>query len=264
QKLIDAGAKVGPNPRELTCQVCHTPHGAAYDHLLVMGTTSNQLCVTCHEQMRPGMFREGGAAEHPLSPHVSAEQAAAVARLGTKLSPEGNLICLSCHKLHHGHGQRFMLADELTDGQMCLQCHEQRRELLGTPHDLRVSHPEERNRLGMTVADGGPCSACHLFHRFARETTPSPGDQAGQCTTCHQAGRCAGDKSLADVNHSSVRCTECHNPHEARFDKFLTARPETLCTTCHSDKALVAGGPHDAAQGKDRFCLSGDRAGDRC
>ncbi|MBL8880145.1 MAG: hypothetical protein JNG88_13585, partial [Phycisphaerales bacterium] len=255
--LVAAGAKVGPNPRELTCQVCHTPHGAKNDHLLVLGTSSNQLCVNCHDQIRPGMFRDGPHAEHPLTAQVNVEQARAVQELGTKLGPNDRLICLSCHKLHHGKGERFLLADDLTDGQMCLHCHSQRREMIGSAHDLREKFPNERNRLGLTAVEGGPCSSCHLFHRYARQPTPAPGDAAGHCTTCHSDGQCAENKKLGDVNHPSLFCTECHNPHEVRHEKFLKARPVDLCTSCHIDQSALVGGPHDATMSRGEWCRPG-------
>lgn len=263
-KLVAAGAKVGPNPRELTCQVCHTPHGAKNDHLLVLGTSTNQLCVTCHDQMRPGMFRDGSHAEHPLTAKLNEEQVRAVHDLGTKMGPEGQLVCLSCHKLHHGHGQRFMLAEDLAEGQMCLRCHSERREMVGTSHDLRTNFPQERNRLGLSPSEGGPCSSCHLFHRFARQTIPGPGDAAGQCLSCHSPGQCAQGKALPAVNHPSLRCTECHNPHNPRNGKFLAAPPAQLCSQCHSDKALLIGGPHDALGSPDKWCLAGAPAADPC
>jgi len=260
QALRDAGAKVGPNPRELTCQVCHTPHGTRFEHLLVMGASSNQLCLNCHDQMRPGMFREGAHTEHPLQPHANAEQAAAVERLGTRLGPEGQLICLSCHKLHHGRGERYMLADDLTDGRLCLQCHEDRRSLFGTPHDLRLKFPQEKNRLGMTAESAGPCSACHLFHRYARPPEPTPVDPIGLCVTCHQPGRCAESRTLGPLNHPQAKCTDCHNPHETTFGKFLAARPAQVCAKCHADHLSLAGGPHDVTVGAAPVTGRSDRA----
>ncbi|RIK63280.1 MAG: hypothetical protein DCC65_16295 [Planctomycetota bacterium] len=246
QALVAAGAKVGPNPRELTCQVCHTPHGSNNDHLLVMGTTSNQLCMTCHDQMRPGMFRDGSHTEHPLSPLVDARQAAAIDNLGTKVGPEGQLICLSCHKLHHGKGEHYLLAGDLTDGRFCLSCHAEKTQVLGTSHDLRVNFPEEKNRLGMTATSGGPCSSCHMFHRYARAPEPSTLDPGGgKCITCHQPGRCAGEKSLGPVNHPDTRCVECHDPHNPHHKPFLKDAPAALCAGCHKDQMLLAGGPHD-------------------
>ncbi len=262
--LVAAGAKVGPNPRELTCQVCHTPHGAKFDHLLVMETTSSQLCLTCHDQMRPGMFRPGGHMEHPLAPLVNPDQAAVIHELGTRLGPGGELVCLSCHKLHHGRGGRFLLADELSEGQMCLRCHTERQAMLGTSHDLRTNFPEERNRLGMTPADGGPCSACHLFHRYARAPAPGVGDDVGHCLSCHSDGACAEKKTLSGLDHPSPRCTTCHDPHETKAGHFLRESPAQLCTTCHAEQAAIAGGAHDSTSKSPAWCALTDRAGDRC
>ncbi len=245
KEILDAGGRTGPNPRELTCRVCHTPHGAAHDHLLVMGTETSQLCLACHEQMRPGMFRDG-AAEHPLSPSVNSVQAAAVRELGTKLGPENRLICLSCHQLHHGKGQRFMLAEELTEGRFCLRCHEDHRVVLDSPHDLRSSFPTERNRLGMTPETGGPCSACHLFHRYARAPEPSDVDPGGgKCITCHQTGRVASTKVLPPHNHRGAACAACHNPHQLGSGRFLPDTPGDACRQCHPAQARLAGGRHD-------------------
>lgn len=245
QSLIDAGAEVGPNPRELTCQVCHTPHGAKHEHLLVMGTSTNQLCIECHDQMRPGMFREG-AGEHPLSPPVNAQQLAAIRELGTAVGPGDRLVCLSCHKLHHGHGKRFMLAAPLTDGDMCLHCHQDRNAMIGTAHDLRSTFPNERNRLGMTVMEGGPCSACHLFHRYARLPSPTELDPVGNCVTCHQSGQCAERKQLGEFNHRGAACLDCHNPHDTQHGHFLRDEPHKVCATCHAEQAgALLGSPHD-------------------
>jgi predicted CXXCH cytochrome family protein len=264
QAILDAGGRTGPNPRELTCRVCHTPHGAAHEHLLVMGTESNQLCRTCHEELRPGMFREG-ASEHPLSPITTPDQAAAVHELGTKLGPEGCLICLSCHKLHHGKSKRFMLAEELDDGRFCLRCHEERRVLLGSPHDLRAAFPEEKNRLGMTPESGGPCSACHLFHRYARAPEASELDPGGgKCITCHQPARVAQEKVLPPFNHPKARCTGCHNPHNRGDGVFLAGRLVDVCSSCHPANADLLGGVHDITQSQAAWPSASVEAKDVC
>lgn len=265
QTLVDAGARIGPNPRELTCQVCHTPHGSSEDHLLVMGTGSNQLCLTCHEQMRPGMFRDGPHVEHPLSPAVNMEQAAAVRQMGTRLGDEGQLVCLSCHKLHHGKGERFMLADDLTDGRFCIRCHSEKTNVVGTSHDLRTNFPEEKNRLGMTPTSGGPCSACHMFHRYARAPEPSKLDPGGgKCITCHQEGRCAGSKSLGPVNHPGTHCVECHNPHDATHKPYMKGLAADVCANCHKDQNALVGGPHDYRTGQATWPEEAIAKDDRC
>ncbi len=248
RELIDAGARVGPNPRELTCQVCHTPHGSANDHLLVRGTDSNQLCLSCHDQLRPGMFRDGSHAEHPISPVVNAAQAAAIRDMGTKLGEGDKLLCLSCHKLHHGKGERFMLADDLVNGRFCIRCHQEKTSVLKTSHDLRDKFPDERNRLGMTPASGGPCSSCHMFHRYARPVEESTIDPGGKCITCHQQGRCAEGRVLGSVNHPGIKCVVCHDPHMSDHPAFLHKPPGQVCSTCHTQQSSVAGGPHDLSQ----------------
>jgi predicted CXXCH cytochrome family protein len=263
--LLKAGARVGPNLRELTCQVCHTPHGAPHEHLLVLGTESNQLCLACHDQIRPGMFREGGRSEHPLSPVVNAEQAAAVREMGTQLGPDQRLICLSCHRLHEAVGPRFLLADELTDGRMCLRCHENKRVVLGSPHDLRQNHPNVRDRLGMTAHSGGPCSACHLFHRYARAPEASPLDPGGgKCITCHQAGRPAEDKVLGDVNHTIIACTKCHDPHTEKYGPFLRNAAHVVCSSCHTEKSELAGGRHDVTRDPTAWPSAAEATHDEC
>lgn len=269
--LIAAGAKAAPNSREITCQVCHTPHGSSTDHLLVMGVTSNELCVTCHGMMRPGMFREGGHAEHPLSPVVNAEQKAAIERMGTRIGDGEKLICLSCHKLHHGKGERFMLAADLHNSEMCINCHSDKTSLFGTSHDLRLNFPAEKNRLGMTPETGGPCSSCHMFHRYARAPEPHPSDAIGQCTTCHQQGRCAQERSLPSHNHPGNSCVACHNPHETRFGCYLRGTPTDTCLSCHAEQGRMLGGAHDftalppvaarqAAESRIREALAGSTA----
>ncbi|HUN79988.1 MAG TPA: cytochrome c3 family protein [Phycisphaerae bacterium] len=263
QKLIDSGAKPGPNPRELTCTVCHTPHGSVNDHLLVLGTSSNQLCVTCHDQIRPGMFRDDQATTHPLRPVVNAEQKSAVETMGTKLGPEDRLICLSCHKLHHGKDV-FLLAQDLTDGKLCLGCHSAKQSVLATSHDLRERFPEEKNRLGMTPTSGGPCSACHLFHRYARPPEVSDVDPGGgKCISCHQEGRCAGTKTLGPVNHPTA-CVTCHDPHKNQPMHFLRAAPGELCVTCHSNYKSLDKGPHDYRTASVNWPQAAAKEEDRC
>lgn len=243
--LIEAGASVGPNPRELTCQVCHTPHGARHEHLLVKGTDSNQLCLNCHEPLRPAVFRDGGESDHPRNPPVNSAQLSAIHAMGTKAGDDQTLICLSCHKIHHAESNRFLLAKPLSDDQMCLQCHSERAQLIGTPHDLRTNFPEERNRLGMTPETGGACSSCHLFHHFARNPAPGPGDPKGYCLTCHQPGECGSGKLIGSINHPIETCSDCHDPHHNSKGGFVRAGPISLCVECHEDQATILTGAHD-------------------
>jgi predicted CXXCH cytochrome family protein len=245
--LLKAGARTGTERRELTCQTCHRAHGAVHQYLLVLDTTSNQLCMACHGQMRPGMFVDTGQTPHPLSPVVDARQAAAIQQMGTLLGPGEHLICLSCHELHRARGQQFLLAENLTNGVMCLRCHADRQTVIGTPHDLRTNFPDERDRLGLTAHTGGPCSACHLFHEYARTWEDSTSDPGGRCITCHEPGRIAQAAPLGTVNHPPTGCTNCHDPHAEAYRPFLKNVPHAVCTSCHEEQAHLTDGPHDVA-----------------
>jgi predicted CXXCH cytochrome family protein len=278
-ELIIAGAKPPPDNRTLTCQVCHMPHGSKQEHLLVMGTGSNQLCLTCHQELRPGMFRHDRPTDHPSNPLIQdPHQLDFIKKMGTAIGDQGRLICLSCHKVHHGKGRRFLLADDLAGGKFCINCHSNKASVTGSPHDLTVAAPDERNRLGMLPTASGSCGACHLFHDFARSVQPTPLDPAGHCVTCHQPDQCAANaltgqwghpvnvsltagmptgllpllssKNADGVENNVVTCITCHDPHsnDQTHPKFLrnAAKPSELCITCHSEMKSLTGGPHDA------------------
>jgi predicted CXXCH cytochrome family protein len=273
QPLVDAGAKVGPPEYRLICQTCHTAHGAAQEHLLVMGTQSSQLCLTCHDNMRPGMFRSGTPHEHPQNPPLQEDfQRQAIVAMGTEVGPGQTLICLSCHKMHAGLSGRFLLADTLHDSGLCIRCHPQRDVMVGTAHDLRKSAPESRNRLGQTPDQSGPCGACHSFHTFARQPEPQPGDPTGLCGSCHQPEGPAAKKTGQPLSHPTdvgpdqipagidlrlypplgqtaprrLACLTCHDPHQVRHGSFLrTDSRDGLCGTCHTEQALHLAEAHD-------------------
>jgi len=251
QPLVDAGALIDQDRHVLSCLVCHEGHGSQGDLMLVVGTDQNELCLCCHEQMRPGRFREHESPPHPAGPKLSAEQAAAVRSAGAKLGPQDRLICLSCHKMHHARSSRYILAFDGPQSDMCLRCHDDKRAVAGTSHDLRAGFPKETNIHGLTVAEGGPCSACHLFHDYARPLESHALDPRGQCITCHQAERCAKSKVLGTANHPKERCVACHDPHDPQFGKYLAEPTATLCVRCHQQQAGLARGPHDVMHQKD-------------
>lgn len=270
ERLIEAGARVGPDRFRLICQTCHTPHGAREEHLLVMGASRSELCLTCHEPLRPGLWRPDVQREHPLNPPLQTEaQRRAIAEMGTRLGPGDTLVCLSCHKLHHGQAGRYMLADTLAESRLCLRCHPERRAMVGSAHDLRITAPEETNRLGMTPDASGPCGACHSFHQFARTPEPGPGDPTGMCLTCHRSGGCAGsgitvahptrigtqdippDAGLTlypapgGPDSRTLACLTCHDPHHIEENHFLRFPEDVVCGQCHQEQATTLAGAHD-------------------
>jgi len=278
QELIDAGALVQPNQRLIYCQACHTAHGSKEDHLLIMSVQSNDLCLTCHNLRRPGMWHEVQKTAHPDRPVIQSEsQFDAIENMGTRLGDENRLICLSCHRMHDGQDGRFMLAMPLEDSAFCIQCHPDQVELMQTKHNPRMFSSGVKNLQGVTIDQAGPCSACHMFHSIAQPPNPSELDPLGICLSCHSSGGVAGktgalhgqlanthplnipvpdmvsDEVLPlfdDLNDPQsdavMTCQTCHNLHESNQPGFLRTTPEKLCQTCHSNLVEnMVGNPHN-------------------
>ncbi len=276
--LKSAGAHAGPNNDMVLCQTCHGVHGGGREHLLLMANNTNQLCSACHEQMRPAMWDTNPAHAHPQSPPITRpDQLQAIKDMQTKLGEGNTLICLSCHKVHSGKSSRAILADTMVDSAFCIRCHQDRRPMLGSAHDLRKSAPQALNSHNETVAQSGVCGSCHGFHNYARKPTPREGDAGGLCTTCHSDGQVAAKHSGLPMAHKaslkqdrlpgdvkltlypastpefkSLACQTCHDPHETRHSHFLNQPPEQICANCHQELTNKLAKPHDFT-GKNEF-----------
>lgn len=261
--LLAAGARPGTDHNLVTCLVCHTGHGATDDLILRLNVAGNELCLACHTEMR------ADAPPHPLDARLSDEQQDFVHGLGRRVGPDGSSTCLSCHRMHHAADEHHLLEFQLASSEGCVGCHRQQGGMLGASHDLRASRPDVFNALGLTAVEGGPCSACHMVHNLARAPQPAPADAAGHCLSCHRPEQMASSHVLGSLNHPGDRCTDCHDPHETRFDHYLSQSPAQLCIGCHAEHGELAGGPHDvqaaaAAQSDPSWPAAALAADDAC
>ncbi len=253
QSLIDAGAQVFKNRRQLTCVVCHSTHSSTHKPLLIMPADTNQLCLACHENELARLAPNGKMPLHSQSPKLTAEQRAVVERRNGRVGPNGELLCVSCHKVHHAQADTDLLNFQPASNDGCNACHKDQAEVIGTRHDLRISAPTEKNLAGQTPGEAGACSACHMAHGPGRATSPQGADLTGQCTTCHQANGCAKSELGGNVGHPGANCTACHNPHQASTAEFLSKNAGELCRNCHAEKYSLTGGPHDSAAKADAW-----------
>ncbi len=267
EELKQAGATAGPDGKQVTCTTCHAVHDAGHTKLLVLEPDSNRLCLACHAD-KLQVQGEGVMPRHGQSPVLTAAQKDVVAGWGLRTGPKGELLCLSCHKVHRAEPQANLLAFKPVYGETCVACHPGEATVVGTPHDLRGKFPDAPNKAGLTPLAAGPCSACHMAHQFPRERVPGAGDPGGQCNACHLAGRVAQSRTLTGSEHPKTRCGECHNPHSRAYARFLSQPEPELCAKCHEDEQRVRGGPHDltraahpekwneTARGHGGVCLS--------
>jgi predicted CXXCH cytochrome family protein len=273
EELRAAHARTDSTDRtKMACQTCHAAHGAREEHLLVLATDGSKLCLTCHSKLQTENWKLDRPAEHPQNAVVkNPAQKAAITAMGTRLGPGDTLTCLSCHKMHEGKTGKTMLADTLADSALCIRCHEQRKGVLTSKHDLQSTRSTEVNLLKQTAEQSGSCGVCHAVHQFARAPKPGIADQSGRCITCHPAEPAGAKAGLAfghppDIDAAKLppaskdlhltpaigatsklafQCTTCHDPHDTTHPAFLRQTKDKLCATCHEDRFSVAKTKHD-------------------
>ncbi len=253
KSLTDAGGETFGKPRELTCLVCHSTHSSTHKPLLTMPADSDQLCLSCHEKQLTDSAMGGAMHKHAESPKLTVKQQAAVKEHGGQVGPNGELICASCHTVHHAESDTSLLTTWSASEGSCRACHADKASVDGTAHDLRTNFPNEKNVAGQPVWQAGTCKACHLAHGPAKTPQPTAGDSTGRCTSCHTADGCAKADLTAGEGHPDTQCTACHNPHATANADFLVKPPADLCQTCHAEQNSLAGGPHDPAAHPDKW-----------
>ncbi len=264
QALLEAGAWVADQPQQVTCTVCHDIHEANTRPLLVMGKEENQLCLACHMEKLGETMPGGQVRSHGQQPVLSADQRAVVKAWETPVGPNGELLCVTCHKVHGSHSQDSMVAFGAMFDDTCSACHPDQRSVLGTTHDLRTNHPDEENVLGMNPVEHGACSACHLAHGYARELVVTAGDVTGECVSCHRENACASAYPVEGAAHPDTRCADCHDPHTRRHDNYLAKAEPELCSECHEVQAKLVGGPHDMRENPAVWPAAAAESGGLC
>ncbi len=253
QELLAAGAEAFGKSKELTCLTCHSTHSSTHKPLLVMPADTNQLCLSCHERGLAEMGPDGKLPRHGQMPKLNAEQRKVVEGRGARVGTNGELLCVSCHKVHHAEPNADLLAFRPKSEDACSACHPKQAGVVGTVHDLRTNFPDEKNAAGMTPREAGACSGCHTAHRPARAATPGEADVSGQCTSCHRADGIAGKSLAGNAGHPGTNCAACHNPHESGASHFLVKDQPELCRTCHAEQYALTGGPHDTAKNAEKW-----------
>ncbi len=282
KEILDAGGKTSPDGHAIFCQTCHEPHGAQNAWMLVL--PPSQLCVACHTDKAPEASPPAGAPVHRIGhTYAGFKPPAALLSERATFGPEGELSCLSCHRLHDASGARPLLIRKNESGSLCLDCHEKEKAVLGSPHDLRVSSPDTANAHGEKASMSGPCGACHRIHGWARNVPDTGRPHSSGCLECHRPGG-PGSRNRPyveahpvgvpvppnittplplDAASRDIGCLTCHDPHTPRPPEamsepqngshivaprsFLRREGSQLCVLCHEKMAASLQGAHDPA-----------------
>ena len=231
-EIIDAGGKTSDDGETIICQTCHEPHGARNSWMLVL--PPSKLCIACHTDKNPESNPPAGAPMHHIGQTFpNFNPPASLLEEKATFGPNGELTCLSCHRLHDASGAWPLLIRKNENSSLCLDCHKNEKAVIGTLHDLRLSSPETVNAKGQTASQSGPCGACHRIHGWARVVPDANRPHSSGCMECHESGGPGSVERLYVDSHTvgkpipedmktilpldkkthSIGCLTCHDPH---------------------------------------------------
>jgi DmsE family decaheme c-type cytochrome len=143
--------------------------------------------------------------------------------------------CEACHGPGKEHAESgdvskiigFKKLSRQESSKRCLECHQ-----FGEEHSNFLRSEHLKNNVG--------CVDCHSVHAPKVQAHLMKASQPQLCYTCHLEVKPDFSKPYHHrVNEGLVACSNCHNPHGGFLTRQLraTAAQDTVCFTCHTDKA---------------------------
>lgn len=188
-------------PVEEGCTQCHDPHQSNKRFQLKgkeNGKSVSTLCFNCHDEtIFSRNFQHG---------------------------PVGAGDCIACHNPHAADVEKLLIAPK-SDGQLCFQCHADRRDSF----QLKEVHKPVKE----------DCGLCHDPHSSEYKMQLVM-DQTALCKSCHMEKNPEIFKDVANAKFKHVpvdegRCADCHRPHSSNYKPLLGDTLEKLCFKCHVD-----------------------------
>jgi predicted CXXCH cytochrome family protein len=256
------------------CGACHIPHNAGGQKLwarpLNPGMRVSQMCLTCHSREIGFKTKHIGKHSHPVD--VTPVSTGAIPQELPLFSadavrdPAGRVQCFTCHNVHQwdpnsptqNDGKNlegdastsFLRISNDRSSALCVKCHADKKQLITSDHNLKVTAAEEKNIQGFTAGISGPCSACHIPHNAASTrlwAKPLSGDTdwvTQLCTGCHHTAGAAKTKLIGGNNHPvDVTLQKLNVPgSDDQIDTELPlygddgkriASGKMVCLTCH-------------------------------
>lgn len=181
-------------------------------------------CLKCHDEEN----------EYPVMPIFKSKHG----QVNDKRSPMGGLQCEACHgpggnhskKARRGKAKAPILnfgekshAPVEVQNKMCLQCH--------TTHARMGWEGSTHQQNGLA------CANCHRIH-VAKDPLFSKSEQPKVCFRCHKKRRSEFQRhSSHPVRFGEMKCTNCHNTHDALGNKLIdAANRNEKCYECHAEK----------------------------
>jgi len=272
--------------RSGVCSACHLPHNGKAGKMWARNVKSDNkgikpLCIGCHQQGGMAEKKLIGTHSHPVS--VSLKKAGLettlplFGRAGDRNSKQGLVDCATCHNPHQwnpanassrtgldpqidGHASNSFLRKKATGkAALCIDCHKQKKTVIGSDHDMSVTAGHTRDSKGHTVRQTGPCGQCHAVHNaniplrlWSRKVAENNDVAQALCLSCHDSKGVAKDKVPEKIDHpdrtvpsnkgrlrvrggmlapvftkagkqvnvGGISCITCHNPHRWKAESL--------------------------------------------
>ena len=249
------------------CSACHIPHNAAGKKLwakqLDPGILASQMCLTCHGKDSGYENKRIGRHSHPVNIDSSPQKLLTgnlplFSADGTK-NAAGRVQCFTCHDVHRWNpgavadkgkkdiegdaSNSFLRMANGTSSALCIACHNDKKEVITTDHNLKITAPTAKNLQQFTVRESGPCGVCHIPHNAAGRRLWArrlkPGDFASQaCIGCHDQNVGFPTKLIGRYSHplgvglpSKISITEKLPLFSANSTGNSAGKVQ--CLTCH-------------------------------
>ncbi|MCF8378925.1 MAG: cytochrome c3 family protein [Bacteroidales bacterium] len=249
------------------CLMCHSPHGSAYNSLLIQSPES-AICTECHDmsmtenRVKHLPVDEGNCA-NCHNPHQS--------EFAYLLIKEKKQLCISCHSpiqklkefpnIHppyeddcgnchdsHSSDEEGLLIQKMPD--LCFNCH----DLETTLENSSIIHKALNYKNG--------CSNCHSPHTSDQNKLLLMPDK-DLCLSCHNKSITDGERTTSNIGqflksgnyiHPIIElegCSVCHNPHASEnqdllnetfpFGPYSKAQVNKfeLCFKCHDSQLMT-------------------------
>lgn len=217
------------------CSACHVPHNGKGSRMWARSIGSDAkgiqaLCVDCHRQDGVAKNRTTGTHSHPVQVNLKKSGLGSSLPLfsqsGGRDDKQGLLDCATCHDPHQwdphnassrsgmdpkvdGHsGNSFLRKKANGQASLCVDCHKQKKTVIGSDHDLSVTAVGARNSKGQTVRQSGPCGQCHAVHNadlslrlWSRQVDGGRDRAQSLCLSCHRKDGVAQAKVPDKLEH---------------------------------------------------------------
>jgi len=259
------------------CGACHIPHNGATKRLwarqLRSGDLATQMCLSCHGEKSGYDTKHIGNISHPVNDEPASDTSISdtlpLYTADLTRSPKGRVQCFTCHEVHRwspnastdqggkdieGDGSNsFLRISSNGSSDLCLDCHKGKKQLITSDHNLIVTAPREKNILGLTADQSGPCGACHVPHNASgghlwAKTIPENKDIVTQlCVGCHNKDGAGKAKLIGNYYHPVNITIKTLSPKGSEkeistllpfYDSAGNRMPdgkegEITCITCH-------------------------------